>query len=75
MASEWGMGPDAGKPFEMLLAGKDQRQSGALNLMEQAYKLAVEVLETNRKAWTAMWEKLLQKEALTGEEAAACLEI
>ena len=73
MSAEWGMGPSADKPFEMLLAGKDQRQSGALNLLEQAYRLATEVLTNNRKAWNAMWERLLQKEALTGDEAAACL--
>ena len=75
MASEWGMGPDAGKPFEMLLAGKEQKQSGALNLLEQAYRLATEVLLSHREAWNAMWGKLLQKEALTGEEAAACLDM
>ncbi len=73
MASEWGMGPDSDKPFELLLAGKDQKQSGALNLLEQAYHLATDVLTSHREAWNTMWEKLLQKEALTGEEAAACL--
>ena len=73
MASEWGMGPDSDKPFEMLLAGKDQRQSGALNLLEQAYRLATDVLLSHKKAWNAMWGQLLKKEALTGEEAAACL--
>jgi cell division protease FtsH len=73
MAVEWGMGPDAGKPFEMLMASKEQKQSGALNLLEQAYKLATDVLTTNRDAWNTMWEMLLQKEALTGEEAEACL--
>lgn len=74
MASEWGMGPSADKPFEMLLAGKEQRQSGALSLLDQAYKLAMEVLTNNQKAWNDMWDKLLKKEVLTGEEAAACLQ-
>lgn len=73
MASEWGMGPDADKPFEMLLAGGDQRQQGALHLLEQAYRLAADVLAQNQSAWTALWEMLLAKEAVTGEEAAACL--
>jgi ATP-dependent Zn protease len=67
------MGPDAGKPFEMLLAGKDQKQSGALNLLEQAYQLSMDVLSKHQTSWNSMWEKLLQKESLTGEEAAACL--
>ncbi len=73
MASEWGMGPNSDKPFEMLLAGKEQRQSGTLGLLEQAYKLAGEVLSNHHAAWTAMWESLLEKEVLSGEEAAACL--
>ena len=73
MASDWGMGPDADKPFQMLLAGKDQRQEGSLNLLEQAYKLAMDVITSNRKAWTDIWKMLLEKEAITGEEAASCL--
>ncbi len=73
MASEWGMGPDEEKPFEMLLAGGEQRQQGVLHLLEQAYKLSMDVLNQNKKAWTALFEMLLSKEAVTGEEAAACL--
>ncbi len=73
MAADWGMGPDEDKPFELLMASKDQLKSGAQSLLEQAYKLAREVLSSYNQAWTAMWEALLQKEALTGEEAEACL--
>ena len=75
MAADWGMGPDADKPFELLMASKDQLKSGAQSLLEQAYKLARDVLSSYSKAWTAMWEALLEKEALTGEEAASFMDI
>lgn len=73
MACEWGMGPDEGKPFEVLLLSDDQRKKGAQSLLEQAYDLAMQSLASHKAQWTALWERLLEKEVLTGKEAAECL--
>ena len=73
MAGEWGMGPDDANPFEVLLAGESERQKGVLALMEQAYTLAMDILRSHEKQWNALWETLMQKEALSGEEAKACM--
>ena len=50
-------------------------RGGVDPIAQQSYRLATDVLLSHTKAWNAMWEKLLQKEALTGEEAAACLDM
>ena len=69
MVNEWGMLPGSSEPY---LMSQTQRDAAAQQWLNEAQRLAAEVLETHHQAWQMLTDKLLAEEAVDGETVLSC---
>lgn len=69
MVNEWGMLPGSSEAY---LMSQTQRDAAAQQWLNEAQRLAAEVLETHHQAWQMLTDKLLAEEAVDGETVLSC---
>lgn len=69
MVNEWGMLPGSSEAY---LMSQTQRDAAAQQWLNEAQRLAAEVLEIHHQAWQLLTDKLLAEEAVDGETVLSC---
>ena len=71
MVNEWGMLPAS---TEVYLMNQQQKEMAAQQWLNEAQSMAAEILEKENIAWERLMEKLLEQEAVNGQEVLACFD-
>jgi len=69
--NEWGMLPAS---TEVYLMNQQQKEMAAQQWLNEAQRMAAEILEKENIAWERLMEKLLEQEAVNGQEVLACFD-
>ena len=69
MVNEWGMLPGSA---DVYLMNQQQKEMAAQQWLNEAQRMAAEVLETHHTAWMRLTEKLLAEETLNGGDVIDC---
>ncbi len=69
MVNEWGMLPGGSEAY---LMNQTQRDAAAQQWLNEAQRLAAEVLDIHHQAWQMLTDKLLAEEAVDGEAVLNC---
>ena len=69
MVNEWGMLPGS---IETYLMNQNQRDAAAQQWLNEAQRMAAEVLDIHHQAWQTLTDKLLAEEAVDGSAMRSC---
>ena len=71
MVNEWGMLPGSGEAY---LMNQQQKDMAAQQWLNEAQRMAAQVLEEYAEAWNRLTDRLLEQETANGQEVLACFE-